>query len=426
MVVSDFVDGGLTVENAKEIAQVLVETGADAIHLTAGLGLHYLHFCIPPADAGKGCIVNLAAQVKHVVDVPVIVAQRIVCPEQAEEIIGDEKADMVSLGRALICDPDWPKKASKGAQDDIRRCIGCGNCIDRKLGGEISPTLVCTLNPSVGKEGDYSISSAKESKKVLIAGGGIAGLETARVASMRGHNVSLFEKSSELGGQWNLAAVCSKKQEYKEVISYYVIQLKKLNVQIELNRAVDTSLVGEVSPDVLVIATGAVPIIPRIPGVDRSNVVTAHDVLRGDANPGENNLVIGGGLVGCETADFLLERGKKATVVEMLKVIAKDESMLRKPYLMKRFTKGGVQIFSSTEVKEIREEGVFVLEKDERPKNIGLYDRIILAVGAKSVNDIFTKQVKANVPKVYVIGDAVEVRLGIDAIADGGRVGREM
>jgi len=426
MVVSDLVDDGLTVENAKEIANLLVRSGADALHLTAGLGLHYLHLCIPPIDAGKGCIVDLVGQVKDVVDVPIIVAQRIICPEQAEEIISNKKADIVSLGRALICDPDWPMKAYCGDQDDIVRCIGCGNCIDRKLDDGVSPSLVCTRNPAVGKEGEYSINRAKKSKKVLIVGGGIAGLEAARVASMRGHNVCLFEKSRELGGQWNLAGVCLRKQEYREVINYYLRQLTNLSVKIELNKSVDAILLMEVDPDIVVIATGAVPIIPRIPGLDKSNVFTAHDVLLGKADPGQNNLIIGGGLVGLETADFLVERGKNATIVEMLKVVGKDESILRKPYILKRLSRGSVQMFASTEVKEITKDGVFVVDKDGREKSIGPYDMIILAVGSESVNHTFTDHVKDKAPKVYVIGDAVKPRLVIDAIADGNRVGREM
>jgi len=426
MVASDAVDGGLTVEDTKMIAQILVESGADAIHLTAGLGLHYMYLCIPPVDAGMGCIVDLAEKFNHVVDVPVIVAQRIVDPMQAEEIIRKRKADMVSLGRALICDPDWPKKALEGDQDDIVKCIGCGNCLDRRLGGGTATSIVCTRNPTVGKEKEYVITRAKKIKKVLVVGGGIAGLEAARVASLRGHKVSLIEKTSELGGQWNLACVCPKKDEYKEVISYYVRQLKNLNVKVEFNKVVDSSLVSQLTPDVVVIATGAAPIIPDIPGADGSNVITAHALLSGVASSGQNNLVIGGGLVGCETADFLVELRKNVTIVEMLEEIAKDESMLRKPYLMKRLTEGNVQILTFTKVREISPNGVIAVDKDGQEKNIGPYDTIILAVGAKPVNQNLTEQLKSMVPQVYVVGDAVEARLGIDAIADGYRIGMEM
>lgn len=425
MVVADLVEGGLTLEDTKKMAPMLVEAGADALHLTAGAGLHVLHLCLPPVDAGTGCVVDLVAQIKKVVDVPVIVAQRIVDPAQAEEILKEEKADIVCLGRALICDPDWPKKAAEGVQEDIVKCIGCGCCIDRRLRGGVSPSVVCLRNPAVGKEKEYEISQSKESNKVLIIGGGLAGLEAARVAALRGNKITLYEKSNQLGGQWNLAYIAPKKQEYKEVITYYVRQLEKLNVRVKLNKIVDSTVVEQINPDVVIVATGSAPIIPEILGIDRKNVVTAHDVLRGSASVGDKVAVLGGGLVGCETADFLAERGKKLTIVEMLEEIAEGESILRKPFLMQRLSKAGVEILTSTRVKEISEHGVIAIDKNGQEKNIGTYDTVILALGAKPINNI-AKQIEDKVSKVYVIGDAVEASMAIDAIADGARVGREI
>jgi len=181
----------------------------------------------------------------------------------------------------------------------------------------------------------------------------------------------------------------------------------------------------QINPDVVIVATGSAPIIPEILGIDRKNVVTAHDVLRGSTSVGDKVAVLGGGLVGCETADFLAERGKKLTIVEMLEEIAEGESILRKPFLMQRLSKAGVEILTSTRVKEISEHGVIAIDKNGQEKNIGTYDTVILALGAKPINNI-AKQIENKVSKVYVIGDAVEARMAIDAIADGARVGREI
>lgn len=424
MVASDLVDGGLTIEDTKTMARMLAEAGADALHVTAGAGVHIVHLCLPPVDAGRAPIIDLITQIKSVVDVPVIAVQRIIDPEQAEGILKQGEADIISLGRALICDPDWPRKAAEGNPEDIRRCIGClQGCRDKTRGTKAH--ITCLLNPAVGKEKEYEISRAEKSKKVMVVGGGPAGLEAAKIAALRGHKVTLYEKSNELGGQWNLACLAPKKQEFSEVIRYNIRQLAKLNVSIELNKVITPTLIEHANPDVVVIATGAVPIIPNIPGVNRSNVVTAHDVLRDRARVGDGVAVFGGGLVGCEVAEFLAERGKKITIVEMLEQIANDIGLARKPYLMQRLATAGVQILVSTKVIEICEDGMIAIDKNGQEKNIGIFDTVVLALGARPVNTL-AKEIEGKVSAVYVIGDAHEVRMGIDAIADGARVARKI
>jgi len=422
MVASDLVDGGLTLEDTKTIAPIIAEAGADALHFTGGAGIHLRHLCMPPVDAGRGCIVELVAKIKSVVKVPVIVAQRIVDPLQAEEIIKNGKADIVSLGRALICDPDWPRKAFEGAFEDIRKCIGCcQGCLDR-VGG----TLTCLHNPQVGKEKEYEIRRAERPKRVLVIGGGPAGLEVSKIAALRGHEVTLYEKDRELGGQWILASIPPQKQEFKEVIRYNVRQLEKLRVKIELNKTVTLSAIKQINPDVVIVATGAVPFIPEIPGVGGKNIVTAHDVLASRINAiGNKVAVLGGGLVGCETADFLAAQGKKVTIIEMLEEVAMDVGLIRKPFLMQRLHNGGVEILTSTRVEEITGHGIIAIYKNGQRKNVGIYDTIVLALGAESLDEI-AKQIGGKVPKVYVIGDALKPRKAIDAIAEGAKIGREI
>jgi 2,4-dienoyl-CoA reductase-like NADH-dependent reductase (Old Yellow Enzyme family)/thioredoxin reductase len=422
MVASDLADGGLTLEDTKAIAPIIAEAGADALHFTGGAGLHLPHLCMPPVDAGTECIVELVAKIKSVVKVPVIVAQRIVDAFQAERMIRAGKTEIVSLGRALICDPDWPRKAAEGAVEDIRKCIGCcQGCLDRVRG-----TVTCLQNPEVGREKDFQITRAEVPRRVLVIGGGPAGLEAAKVAALRGHEVTLYEKNRELGGQWILASIPPKKQEFKEVIRYNIRQLEELGVNIQLNKKVTSAVIEEINPDVVVVATGATPFIPEIPGVAGKNIVTAHDILSGRIDTVGNKVaVLGGGLVGCETADFLAAQEKKVTIVEMLDEVATDVGSIRKTFLMQRLDKAGVEILTSTRVKEIADHGIIATSKDGQAKNIGNYDFIVLALGARSVNEI-AKQIEGVVSKIYVIGDALEPRKAIDAIAEGASVGREI
>ena len=258
-----------------------------------------------------------------------------------------------------------------------------------------------------------------------MIGGGPAGLEAARTAALRGHEVTICEKGTELGGQWILASLPPKKQEYREMIQYYVRELEKLNVRVELSRAVTPHFIEQANPDVCVVATGAVPIIPEIAGVNRKNIVTAHDALRGQVSIGDKVAVLGGGEVGCETADYLADQGKEVTIIEMLEEIAKDVSPLRKPFLMQRLVARGVKILTSAKVEEITEGGIIAMDKNRQKRNVGFYATIVLALGAKSLNEI-AKQIEDKVPKVFVIGDALEPRKALDAIAEGALVGREI
>ena len=423
MVVSDMTEGGIEVKDAILSTEMLTEAGADAIHLTAGAGLHMRDICQPPVDAGTGCIVDLVAQVKATADVPVIVVQRILDPMHAEKILEENKADMICLGRALICDPDWPRKAAQGAFDDIRKCVGCcQGCLDRSSQGK---SFTCLYNPEVGQEKEYPIQQAEKLKKVTIVGGGPAGLEAARVAALRGHQVFLYEKNGFLGGQWFLACVPPKKREYHELIRYYTQQLRVLGVDIALNSEVTPAIIKQGNPDVVIVATGAAPVIPKIPGVNHDFVVTAHDILsnRGESI-GNRVAILGGGSVGCETADFLSGQGKNITIFELLDNIAIEVGGIRRPFLIARLKQGNVNIFTSVLIDEILSTGhIMITDKDGNQTQIGGFDTVILALGAKS-EDMISGQIKEMVPEVYVIGDAKNPRDALDAVSDGALVAR--
>ena len=262
-------------------------------------------------------------------------------------------------------------------------------------------------------------------KKVLVAGGGPAGLEAARVAALRGHKVTLYEKGDRLGGQFRIASLPPMKQELTMAIKYLSTQVRKAGVRVEMGKKVTPSLVRQLKPDVVIVATGGVPLIPEdIPGANLERVVTAIDVLTERVRTGQRVAILGGGMVGCETAEFLSQRGKDVTIVEMLADIALDIGMYNRPYLMERLAQWGVKAITGVQVKEITDDGV-VVEKEGRRETISGFDTVILAMGVKPVNKL-ADQLKGKVAEVYVIGDAAEPRRVVDAISEGAEIARKI
>lgn len=277
-----------------------------------------------------------------------------------------------------------------------------------------------------------AITAAAKKKKVLVAGGGPAGLEAARVSALRGHEVTLYEKEAELGGQYNLAAVAPMKQELCRVTQYFSTQVKKAGVRVQFNTEVTPELVEKARPDVVIVATGGAPIIPDIPGVKGNRIVTAHDVLADKVTIGPGNVVvIGGGQVGCEVADLLADPGYNqpgsrlgVTIVEMLEDIGLDMTREDRPAILSRLRDKEVKIITSATVKEFLEDGV-VIVKDGQEEAIRGADSVILAMGTRSV-DVLSDKIKDKVAEVYVIGDAKEPRKALEAIAEGAEVGRNI
>ncbi len=416
----EFVTGGRTIEDTKVIARFLEDSGIDAINVSSGVyGSKRIG---APAFVPHGWMTDFAAEVKKVVSIPVITVGRINDPFLADSILASGKADFVAMGRASLADPALPNKALAGRFEDINHCIGCmqacsGNIAKAKPGG-------CLVNPHTGKEYQYQIKPAANSQKVFVAGGGPAGMEAAIIAAQRGHQVHLYEKTDRLGGQFTLAAVPPGKGEIAEFIVWQANQLRKNSVNVHLNCELTSAMVEKDRPNVVIVATGSRPLIPDLPGNDRPHVVSAHDVLAGKAYVGKRAIVIGGGMVGSETASHLANHGKEVIIVEALPEIALDEERDIRNLLIQDLGERNVRIYVNTLVKEIMEDGIIasVNGKDEK---IGPADTIIFAVGLESANELRSRLEK-QVEKVITIGDAVKARKALEAIEEGFLAGLEI
>jgi 2,4-dienoyl-CoA reductase-like NADH-dependent reductase (Old Yellow Enzyme family)/thioredoxin reductase len=421
----EMAEGGLVPDEVILICRILADAGIDALSISRGADDY--RWYVPPFGHPIALNADFAGRVKRLVNIPVVVAGRIHDPLVAETILDEEKADLIAMGRALIADPDLPSKAKAGRFDDIIPCIacnqGCLNGLFKLL------RLTCVLNPTVGRENEMKLVPAQKCKKVLIAGGGPAGLEAARVAAQRGHEVTLYEKTSKLGGQFNLAAVPPRKQEFAKAIQYLSVQAQKAGVQIQLGKEVNPELIEKVRPDVLIIATGGAPIIPDdIPGVNKPIVSTPHDVLAGKVGIGDKVVILGGGALACETAEYVGEQGAKGITITTrrgnMEELAEDMVPWARAALMERLEAYDVNILTSANVKEILDDGV-VLLRNGREESVHNVSNVILARGVRSV-DRLSEQAAGKVPEVYVIGDAMEPRQALEAIAEGAEVARRI
>ncbi len=407
---------GIRIEDTRELARMVEEAGASAVHVTVfDPEPLYPPMCEPP-----GSMVHLAEAVKKVVLIPVITVGKIT-PEVGEQVLSEGKADLVAIGKALWADPELPNKAASGRLDDITPCLECHRC--REFARETG-TLACTVNAALGREREYRITPAKRPKKVLIVGGGPAGMEAARIAALRKHEVMLYEKGDRLGGQLILAAVPPYKDGIGKLTEYLSNQVRKLGVRVETGKEVTAALIEEVKPDVVVLATGVVPPIPDISGVDKGSVVTAQDILTETVGVGRRVIVLGGALVGCETAEFLADKGKEVTIIEVLPEIAMKVGPMARAPLLKRLAAKGVAMLAGVQHEEITEWGVVITNKEGQSQLIEA-ETIVLAIGARP-NLALLNELKDRVSEVHLAGDCVEPRDIMGAIADGARVGRAL
>ncbi len=368
----------------------------------------------------KGTTNKYTAELKKHVAIPVFAGQQIHEPAFMQKILEKGIGDVILLGRPLLCDPDLPNKASKGRIDDIRLCNRCTHCSGTGL------PLTCALNIEVGgREREYAIQPTTSSKKVLVIGGGPAGLEAARVAAIRGHNVILLEKEAELGGNIRFATLPIGKEDLLPfTIGWLQRQCRKAGVNIELNKEATPKLGEEIEPDVVIVATGSTPLIPPIPGVEKKNVVTAVDVLTGKASVGKRVVVVGGGQVGAETADFIAEKSlaESVTIVEMLPAIATDMESTNRAYMIPKLSQYGVKVLTNTKVEEITDTGVVVIDKEWKRQTIEA-DSIVLAMGYAS-NKALAEELRGKSSELYMIGDCVQPRRILNAIHEGSYIGR--
>ncbi len=416
MSADEYLPDGLTLNETTAIAMMLQEAGIDCIDVSAGTQ-ESLDMFVQPASLPPGCLVHLASAIKKVVTLPIITVGRIGDPLLAESILRQGKADLIAMGRALITDPELPKKAKEGRFHEIRPCLGCRSCFDRIFQ---KARVTCVVNASLGQERNLPIPPAPKRKKILVIGGGPAGLELSRIAAERGHQVILYEKEDKLGGQLQLASIPMYKQGISALIKFLVSQITKFGVEVHTGREATAEIVSEMKPDSVVVAAGNIPIIPDIPGIQRTNVFLAIDVLAGKKAVGEIVVMIGGGQIGCETADFLATMGKKVTIVEILNDVAIDMGPLARIPLLKRLRERGVNVYTNTTVEEITERGVLA-KVDAKIISLDA-ESIVLATGSKS-NGELVKQLAKEIGELYVIGDCVEPRKVYDAIHEGFQVG---
>ena len=373
-----------------------------------------------PMSVPRGAFVYLASAVKEVVSIPVVTVGRINDPKLADKVIQEGRADLVAFGRAFLADPHFPQKAAQGRFDDIRKCIACCKCFDSLM--QASPPVMCAVNAELGKEGQNLVRPAEKEKRILIIGGGPAGMETARVAKLRGHDVTLWDKRGELGGNLILAEKAPHKEEIANLTHYLIHQLQSLEVKVELSKEVTPEKIIQVNADEVVLTTGSLPIVPEIPGVEQANVVTAIDVLSGREIKGKNILVVGGGMIGCEVAEFLEQQGKKVTIIEMLDRIAQDIGPTTAWVVRRRIKEKGIAIFTGTKLVGIDDDGITVEKEGKRESLKG--DTVVLAVGLRSDNEL-RESLQGKVPLHYA-GDCVEVAKILEAIHGGFKVGCEV
>lgn len=443
---NEFMPGGNTNLEIQQFARRLQEAGADAFDVTGGWHeskVPQITMHVPP-----GAYAYLAQGIKRAVDVPVVACNRINDPWLAEEILAQGRADLVGMARALMADPELPNKAAEGRFSEIRKCVGCNQgCLDKIFRGK---GCSCLVNARVGRESETEIRPAETSRRVLVIGGGAAGMEAARVAALRGHSVTLWEKSGELGGQLLQAGAVPDRTDFYNLVEYLEESLWLLDVEVELNKEAGLEEVKSFAPDAVVVASGARPIISAIPGIELGHVVGAGEVLSGEVELGRRVVVIGGGAVGCEVALYAAHIGtidsetvrfllvneaetpdtirqlatkgtKEVTVLEMDKSLGKGLGISTRWIMLQDLARMGVKTVTSATAQAIVPDGVLVSRAGGQQELIPA-DSVIIAVGSRSENQIY-EELKDKFPEVYLIGDASSPRTALEAVREGFDIG---
>ncbi|MFT5875384.1 MAG: 2-enoate reductase [Clostridium sp.] len=415
---------GRNFEEGLKLAKILEEAGYDALNADVGSydGWYWAH---PPLYQEEGLYLPFTKELKKVVNIPVIVAGKLGNPELAQAALNENKADMIGLARPLLTDAEWPNKVKKGNEENIRPCIGCHDgCLQRIFSHR---PISCGINPATGREKIYGIEKALETKKVIIIGAGIAGLEAARVSTLRGHEVALYEKTNVIGGHIHEASAPDFKMEDRRLLSWYENELKRLNIDVKMNTVVTPEIIKESKADVVIVATGSNPVkLNFLPGMDKDNICCAEDLLLGKKIAGNTVVIVGGGLVGCETALWLAQQGKDVTVVEGLgDVIAAGPTInhANKSMLKDLMDKHNVKIMTNTKLLGANDGGVNLSQGN---KNITVpAETICIAVGYKSENTLF-HEIENIDAVVHIIGDASKVANIMKAVWDAYEVARSI
>ena len=413
------IHGGRSIEETKAIARLVQAHGIDAMHVSI-CTYGSLHWMFVPGAIPPAFNVGAAAEVKKSVSIPVITVGRINDPYLAEDIIASGKADCISFGRESLADPELPNKVRAGDTDAIAPCIAClQGCVGYLFNPAIQK-ISCLVNPFTGKEGSHPLTPAPVKKKVMVVGGGPGGLLCAWVAARRGHDVTCYEKNDLLGGQFRLGGIPPTKQDIITALKYYITMGERAGVRYRTGQEVTPELVLREQPDAVVLATGAVPLRPAIPGLDAAGVIDAVEVLDGKQAVSGAVLVIGGGMVGAETADFLGEQGCRVTIVEMDDAIAKAVQPGPRLYLLKRLTEHDTTVIVGATVTAFHPDGV-TYRADGTTHRLDGFDAVVLALGATAHNPL-EAALRGRVREIHVLGDAVKARTAIDATQEAARI----
>jgi 2,4-dienoyl-CoA reductase-like NADH-dependent reductase (Old Yellow Enzyme family)/thioredoxin reductase len=416
-----YMKGGITLHETKLFCQLLQQNGIDVIQVSGGDPESPDHLPVPPMYTRRGCYANLSQSIKKALNIPVIAVGRINNVLLANQVIESGKADLVAMGRAFLADPDFPRKALEGKLEEIRMCIGCNQgCRGRDRTKYL--TVGCILNPRAGKEkGELEIVPARIPKHLLVVGGGPAGMEASRVAALRGHKVTLVEEQRRLGGQLRVAARPPGRGEFRNLIKWYQHQVSRLGIKLILGRKATVDSIRNLEPDTVILATGSCPLSPAIEGLKQVKVAYASDILGKKILAGNQVVIIGGGGVGLETADFFVSMGKRVIVIEQLPEVGRDLEGSTKKALMVRLTRKKVGILTNATVYKVEVNKIFVRVNGNEDE-IAFDEPLIIAAGVKANLELY--ELLKNIEElknldIHVMGDSVSHRLLREAILEG-------
>ncbi len=412
----EMVEGGLEIKEMTKVAELLEAAGADAIHVTSGnYGSYAEGHLIPPMAIKDGVNIPLAKAIKKKLKIPVIAVAKIRTPELAEKTLKDGSADFIAIGRSLLADPDWPKKAKEGKAKEINPCIACNQgCISRLFAQQ---DVWCTVNPKCGREIEFG-KQEQSPKKLLIIGGGPGGMMAAIIAAERGHKVTLYEESDKLGGQLSAAAVPPHREDWETFRKSLIRQIKALPVEIILDHKCTLEDAKAGKFDAAIVASGSKAVLPNISGVDSSNVIMARDLFEGKVEAKGKVVVVGGGCMGAQTAEYLADKKHEVTLVELTENIAMEAPIDDRHLLLGRIEKLGVKTMLKTKVLKIQPDGVLVHTHEQGKRHLPA-DTVVLCLGSKP-DESFGYKLKFAISNVQIIGDAKDARRVTDAVAEGG------